>query len=102
MTMDLDTYLRSTGTSGVEFAATVGVTEASLSRIRRGKQNITRDLIRRIVEKTGGQVTIEDLIFPLVADAADTAPACAPSPDMCACGIAQPAGAAAGPEGGAA
>lgn len=63
--MDLDSYLRANGISGTEFAVLLDITEASLSRIRRGNQNISRDLIRRIVELTGGSVTLESLVFVL-------------------------------------
>lgn len=61
--MDLDCYLRENGISGSEFAAMIGVSEASLSRIRRGDQNITRETIRQIVAATSGAVTAEALVF---------------------------------------
>lgn len=61
--MDLDTYLRDERISGADFAAELGMSEASLSRIRRGDQNITRETIRLIVEKTAGKVTAEALVF---------------------------------------
>lgn len=61
--MDLDTYLRDEGISGAEFAARLGLSEASLSRIRRGDQNITRETIRAIVEASEGRVTAEALVF---------------------------------------
>ncbi len=64
MRMNLDDYLTITGTKGVDFALAIGVSEASLTRIRRGEQNISRDLIRRIVEATNGLVTSDDLVFP--------------------------------------
>lgn len=59
----LDQHLRARGITGAEFAALIGVSEASLTRIRRGEQNIPRDLIRRIVEATGGDVSAEALVF---------------------------------------
>ena len=62
--MDLDTYLNQPGVIAAELAVRVGVSEASLSRIRRGGQNITRETIRKIVEATGGAVTTESLVFP--------------------------------------
>lgn len=61
--MTLDTYLRSNGITGAQFAERIEVSEASLTRIRRGEQNISRDLIRRIVEETGGEVSADALVF---------------------------------------
>jgi len=91
--MDLDSYLRDSGTTGIDFAGLIGVTEASLSRIRRGNQNITRDLIRRIVEVTGGKVTAAELVFPPDHDSDHGTALAAPSPDIAAekIGIALPA-----------
>ena len=67
--MNLDTYLRDHSISGADFAAQLGISEASLSRIRRGDQNITRETIRQIVEQTGAQFTKELCSrFQLVAD----------------------------------
>jgi len=71
--MDLDTYLRENGIEGASFAARIGLTEASLSRIRRGQQNITRDTMRRIFEASDGAVTLESMVFPAVHAGADTA-----------------------------
>lgn len=61
--MTLDSYITETGVTGVELAARLGISEASLTRIRRGEQNIARDLIRRIVEATDGAVSADDLVF---------------------------------------
>lgn len=61
--MTLDDYLRDQQISGADFAARLNISEASLSRIRRGEQNITRETIRQIVEETGGVVTAEVLVF---------------------------------------
>lgn len=60
--MTLDDFLQSTGTSAVDFAARIGVSTGSLSRIRRGEQNITRDTIRAIVRESGGAVTAEEIV----------------------------------------
>ena len=38
------------------------LTAASISRIRRGDQNITRDTMRGIIEASGGLVTADDLV----------------------------------------
>ncbi len=70
--MDLDTYLRETGTDAAAFAERVGLTTASISRIRRGQQNISRETIRAIVAATDGAVTAEALVFPEVHGGAST------------------------------
>lgn len=61
--MTLDQYMTDNAITGVQLAAALEISEASLTRIRRGEQNISRDLIRRIVQATGGVVTAEDLVF---------------------------------------
>lgn len=38
------------------------MTEASISRIRRGSQNISRDTMLAIIQASGGQVTAEGLL----------------------------------------
>lgn len=60
--MTLDQYLAATGRTGSDFASAVGLTEASVSRIRKGQQNITRDVMRRIIAASDGQVTAEGLV----------------------------------------
>lgn len=62
--MNIDAYLAETGTTAADLAKKVGVTAVSLSRIRRGQQNLPRDVIRRIVEATDGRVSLESLVFP--------------------------------------
>jgi DNA-binding transcriptional regulator YdaS (Cro superfamily) len=61
--MTLDQYLKTEGapTAG-EFGAKVGLSEASISRIRKGEQNITRDVMRSIIMATGGKVSAEGLL----------------------------------------
>ncbi len=44
------------------FGARVGVSKSTISRIENGKHNFTRDLVRRIVDETGGEVTAEQLV----------------------------------------
>lgn len=61
--MTLDDYLSQPGVQAVDIAAEAGISEASLSRIRRGEQNISRDTIRALVAATGGAVTAEELVF---------------------------------------
>lgn len=61
--MTLDQYLRSKGApTASEFGAKVGLTEASISRIRKGQQNITRDTMLAIIAASGGKVTAEALV----------------------------------------
>ena len=72
--MNLDHYLKAKAIKGVEFASMIGVSPVSLSRIRRGDQNITREVIRRIVDATDGDVSAQDLVFPIHHGPADTAP----------------------------
>lgn len=61
--MTLDQYLRSKGApTAAEFGAKVGLTEASISRIRKGQQNITRDTMLAIIAASGGKVTAEALV----------------------------------------
>lgn len=60
--MTLDAYLTSAGMTGTEFAATVGLTEASVSRIRKGQQNISRDVMRRIIAASDGKITAAALV----------------------------------------
>jgi hypothetical protein len=66
--MTLDDYLSQPGITATDFAAKVDLTEASVSRIRKGQQNISRDVIRRIVAASGGAVTADELVFDHVAD----------------------------------
>lgn len=60
--MTLDQYFETTGTTAAEFGAAIKVSGASVSRIRKGEQNITLDLARDIVNATGGAVSIFDLL----------------------------------------
>ena len=59
--MTLDEYLRTADTNAAKLAEAVGISPASITRIRQGKQNIKLDLARSIVDKTGGAVTLNDL-----------------------------------------
>lgn len=61
--MTLDQYLRSENApTAAEFGAKVGLTEASISRIRKGQQNITRDTMLAIIAASDGKVTAEALV----------------------------------------
>ena len=70
--MTLDAYLREHNISGADFAQRLGISEASITRIRRGEQNISRELMRSIIEQSGGAVTADALVFP--PDAAERTP----------------------------
>lgn len=63
--MTLDQYLSLPGspTAG-EFGAKCEppLSEASISRIRRGEQNMTRDTIRSIIIASGNLITAEGLV----------------------------------------
>lgn len=59
--MTLDAYLKAHPVTASDFAERIGVSPASVTRIRRGVQNITLELASRIVAATGGKVTLEDL-----------------------------------------
>lgn len=63
--MTLDQYLSLPGspTAG-DFGAACDppLSEASISRIRKFSQNITRDTMRSIIEASGGLVTAEGLV----------------------------------------
>jgi plasmid maintenance system antidote protein VapI len=68
--MTLDEYLKSGTDSAKSLANRVGTTEATISRIRKGEQNFTLDLARRIEVETGGSVSLVELAEPRKADAA--------------------------------
>lgn len=59
--MTIDAYLDAAGITASALAEAVGVSGPSMTRIRRGEQNISLDLANRIVLATGGKVTLEDL-----------------------------------------
>lgn len=62
--MTLDQFLYSEGLTAAEFGAKCSppISEASISRIRRGEQNISRDVILRIIAASGGKVTADGLV----------------------------------------
>lgn len=61
--MSLDEYLAAGHKTAETLAGETELSEASISRIRKGAQNISRDVIRRIVAATDGIVTADDLVF---------------------------------------
>lgn len=65
--MNLDTYFERTADTAAALAQRVGVSAASMSRIRKGGQNISLSLAEKIARETGGEVTLEDLAKARVA-----------------------------------
>lgn len=62
--MTLDQFLRSEGApTAAEFGNKIGLSEASISRIRKGEQNITRDVMLAIIRESGGKVTPDGLVL---------------------------------------
>lgn len=60
--MTLDQYLETADTNAAMLGAKLGLSGASVSRIRKGQQNITLDLAAKIEEATGRVVTVADLL----------------------------------------
>ncbi len=60
--MTVDQYLSAEGITAADFAKRVGLTEASISRIRSGRQNITLDVIRRIIAASDGSISAASLV----------------------------------------
>lgn len=59
----LSRYLVAHGLTAQAFAATVGTTAGSMSRILNGRQDPSFGMIRAIVDATNGSVTADDLVF---------------------------------------
>lgn len=62
--MTLDQYLTAEGITAADFGLRCEppISEASISRIRRGGQNISRDVMLRIMAASHGRVTAEALV----------------------------------------
>lgn len=60
--MQIDDYLAREGINAAEFAVRIGLSAASLSRIRRGEQMPGRDTLQRIFDATGGDVSPNEVI----------------------------------------
>lgn len=63
--MTLDQYLKLPGApSAADFGAkcTPPLSVASISRIRHGRQNISRDTMRSIIEASDGMITADGLL----------------------------------------
>jgi len=63
--MTLDDFLRKSPDTAAAFAARVGLSPASMTRVRKGKQNISLAQAQTIVEATGGKVSLKDLAATL-------------------------------------
>lgn len=61
--MTLDQYLSLPDKTASQLAADANTTGATITRILYGDAQPSADMIRAIVEATGGQVTADDLIF---------------------------------------
>jgi len=60
--MTLDQYLTAENVTAAAFGELVAMSEASVSRIRRGEQNITRDVMLRIIAASGGKITPDGIL----------------------------------------
>lgn len=67
MAMTLDQYLRDASDTAEALASRVGVSAATISRVRKGTQNISLSLANKIAQETRGLVTLEDLAIGLAA-----------------------------------
>ena len=70
--MKLASWLKSNGFSARDFAARVGTTEATISRLRNARAQPSFELAEKIMDATGGAVTPND--FLKRAPSTDTAP----------------------------
>lgn len=59
--MTLDQFMQDEGVTLAELAIRTGLSTASLSRISKGRQNISLETVRIIGEATGGRVGPPDL-----------------------------------------
>jgi transcriptional regulator with XRE-family HTH domain len=61
--MTLDEYLRRPGNTASKLADDAGTTGATITRLLYGDAQPSAEMIRSIVEATGGEVTADDLLF---------------------------------------
>lgn len=61
--MTLDEYLSLPGKTASDLATAAKTSGATITRILYGDAKPSADMIRAIVEATGGQVTADDLVF---------------------------------------
>jgi transcriptional regulator with XRE-family HTH domain len=62
MTHPLTKYRLKKGLSAEQLAKLAGTTRQTIHRIENGGQNLSLDLLRRVVAATGGKVTANDII----------------------------------------
>lgn len=60
--MTIDEYLEHSGLTAESLADASGISAVSLSRIRRGEQNTSRNVMRRIIAASGNLITAAGLI----------------------------------------
>lgn len=60
--MTIDDYLKRSGKTAAAYAEGAKISEASLARIRRGEQNVTADVIARLIAASDDQVTADGII----------------------------------------
>lgn len=65
--MTLDAYLKTSADNAASLAARCGISAASVSRIRKGEQNISLALALKIEQETSGKVKLADLAKALAA-----------------------------------
>lgn len=58
----LDTYLAQAGMTAAAFAAKLEVSAATISRLRKGKQTPSWELLRKIAIETNGAVSPNDFL----------------------------------------
>jgi transcriptional regulator with XRE-family HTH domain len=61
--MTLDEYLALPGNTAAQLAAAAKTSGATITRLLYGEAQPSADMIRAIVEATGGDVTADDLLF---------------------------------------
>ena len=61
--MTLDQYLALPGNTATELATAAKTSAPTITRLLYGDAQPSADMIRAIVEATGGQVTADDLLF---------------------------------------
>jgi DNA-binding transcriptional regulator YdaS (Cro superfamily) len=62
--MTIDQYLCLHKMNASDFARIVPISETSLSRARKGEQNITRDVMLAIMKASDGLITADGILHP--------------------------------------
>lgn len=82
---DLRTYLKRRALTQAEFASELGRSQGSVSRAVRGDPGMTLRQARRVIEATGGEVTIEALYQAAAASDGGCVPAASWVPEDQTC-----------------